>query len=961
MAYNVEMFPSSATANLRAPAWTEQTLLQALKSNINGASVVTSTVRAARALRLHYDQWQRACGNAGWLAPQILAWEPWLQTFWNVSILSGMETRMLLTELQELELWRKVLAQDEAARRTLSIDALAELAQRAWKQMNQYRISPARLRGDISIDTNAFYRWAAEFEKLCRESSFLSPSLIETAIAQSIPSQEAFFLKQLFLLGFDRVTPAQRLLLDALAAHGCSAQFVEVQPAGDVEQDRTIVCADTQENEIASAAHWVRCLLLENPSQRIGVIAPSIEEMRGTIDRTFRRVLAPSSIDIRAQNISLPYEFSLGTAMVRLQPIRTALALLRWLRGAIPAEEISWLVVHGDFNETPDKRTASESARARLDRRFRDREFQLGGPVSLPQFRQWLSRSGNQEGSAAFCRTIERFSVAAQRHGMEKPRSFADWTEIIEDLLITAEWHLPAASISADYQLLQRWNALLADLSSLTSVIGPVGFAAVIEKIEHLAAHTLFTLETRNAPVQILGVSESAGLSFDAVWWMNAQAGVWPPRGKAQPFLPWNVQREAHMPYADPAEDSAFALRTTKRILNSGKTVIVSFALQENDPANAGAHIPDREILLSPLVRESLPNTLIIAADEFLPQHEWNDTAFASNLETIHEEPAVPFQGTQVRGGVRFLELHAACPFRAFAELRLGTRPLAEPDTGLSAGAQGTIVHRVLERFWNQIESQKNLLASSTDRLRENLHEHIRDALADFFRHANEPWQQSLLQIEAERLEQRLMAWLEQERQRPDFTVLKTEDALDHPQLGGIEFQCRIDRIDRVEQGIVLLDYKTGSVDRGSCEGDRPDQPQLPAYVVLRSSTKSEVAIVGVAFAGLHPRKVGFTVVGSRPSIFSASPEGAGVDAEIATEERAKSKWNPAALTAEEMHAQQEAWSVTLTRLAEEFRAGTVIVDPKNHGETCKYCAQSLLCRIRETTEVLASTERLEP
>lgn len=952
MAYNVEMFPSSSRTNIQVSTRTEQELLQALHANADGAMVVTSTVRAARALQHHYDQWQHSSGNAGWKTPKILAWEPWLGTLWNAAILTGAETRVLLTEVQELELWQKVLAADDAAMRTFSTSTLAELAQHAWNQMHQYGISPALLRGDSSLDTKAFYRWAAEFEKTCRKSSLLSPSLLEAAIAQWISSSKTSLPEQLFLLGFDRVTPSQTLLINALTARGCSMQFVELQPTELVSSSRAIVYARTLEEEIASAAHWARNTLLENPTQRIGIIVPALEELRGQIDATFRRILAPSSMDIRAQHVLLPYEFSLGSPMHRLQPIRTALTLLRWLFEAIPPEDISWLLVHGGFSGEPHEQ---RDARARLDSRFRERDFQLGGPTLLAAFRQWLSQSGSREQFAALLRTIERFSLSAQRHGMEKSRFFGEWREIIEDLLATIEWHLLTTATSVDYQLLRRWNTLLNNLSSLNSVAGPVKFSVVLAKLEHLAAHTLFTLETRNAPVQILGISESAGLVFDSIWWVNARASVWPPRGKAQPFLPWNLQREAHMPYADPVEDSAFALRTTKRILDSGRNVVISFALQESDAANISTHVPDREILLSPPVREALPNTTMVSAGKFLPaqpkpQRNQSDVALENSLEEISEEPAVPFPGTQVRGGVRFLELHAACPFRAFAELRLGTRPLAGTEAGLSPGDQGNIIHQVLEQFWKEIQSRKNLLDHTTDQHRDILRQHIRHALAEFFQHANEPWQQTLLNIEAERLEQRLLAWLEQEKQRPEFTVIGTEQALENPHLGGLQFQCRVDRIDQVEQGIVLLDYKTGKVDRNACEGNRPDQPQLPAYAVLRhQDPTTENSLAGVAFAGLYPKKIGFTIVDSLPSVFSVSPKPL-KEAGAESFSKSKHKLNPAALTPEEMQSQLEAWSASLTRLAEEFQAGAAIVDPKKPGETCKYCAQALLCRIREAT-----------
>jgi len=935
--YNVGMFPSSAEVDEPAIAWTEPTLLDALRSDLSGTMVVTRTVRAARSLRQRYGQRQRGSGRMGWMSPRILAWEPWLATLWDAVILACEESRMLVTDAQELELWRSLLVDDSDARQTLSSESVAEAAHAAWKQMHLYEIPPVRLRGEQSLDGRAFYRWATEMETLCRQSSFLPSSRLEAALVQAISSAHIRLPKRIFLIGFDRVIPTQRRLIEALAACGYSIEWVEMQPEGFVKSDAAIVYAGTVAEEIRAAAQWIRRSLFKNPSQRIGVVVPSLKEMRGEIDRTFRHVLVPSAMEIATGDVPLPYEFSLGTAMFQLPPIRTALTLLRWLRVAIPAEEVSWLLVHGDFGGAPE-----ESARARLDRRFREREFQLGGPVSLPSFQQWLAHTGRGEETASLRRAVERFSIAAHRAGLDAVHSYADWSEIVEDVLAAAEWRLPAAGSSGEVQLQRRWDTLLAEMASLTGVAGPVPFGAMTKRLEHLAAHTLFALETRNAPVQIVGVAESAGLAFDAVWWMNAQVGAWPVRGAAQPFLPWGLQREAHMPYADPASDFAFALRTTQRILRCGSTVVVSFAVEQSDPVNASAHVPDREILLSPLVRVALPDTPTIAVEEFLAGIKFNPDAPKQEFEAIHEEPAVPFLANQVSGGVSFLELHAACPFRAFAELRLGSRPLAEPETGVSPRTQGTIVHRVLERFWQDTKSQTKLLASTSDEHRECLRRHIDEALAEFLEHADEPWQRLLLQVEAERLEQRLLEWLEQEKQRADFTVLEIENALEHPRLGEIEFRCRVDRIDRVAEGIVLLDYKTGPVDRNACDGERPDQPQLPAYAVLRGG-QADGALAGVAFAGLEPRNVGFTVIGSLPGIFSAPPESA-----KATPPGKKTKSNAAALTPEEMLLQQRAWSEVLTRLAEEFRAGIAVVDPKKQEKTCLYCAQKPLCRIRE-------------
>ncbi|HTU50910.1 MAG TPA: PD-(D/E)XK nuclease family protein [Acidobacteriaceae bacterium] len=926
--------------------FTEEELLQELQRNIDGAAVITSTVRAARALRQKYSRQQQGAGRQGWRSPQILAWEPWLKTLWDAAILRGAETRILLNDAQEGELWLQALAQDETGTQTISVAGLAQQAQQAWQAMHQYRIELRDFRNDDHIDAKAFSRWVVELEKLCRQSSFLPFSQVEGALADLVRDRKVPLPETIFLLGFDRTTPAQELLIDALREAKCQVKLTDPESSGDERASSPIITfARTLEEEIEAAAQWLRATLVENPNLRIGIVMPSLGEMRDRLDAAFRRVLAPSSMEIHAANARLPYEFSLGTPMDRMRAVRSALTLLAWLDEALPAEDVSWLVVHGGFG------SGSADVPAMLDKKFRERDFRLGGAVSFSAFQEWLTYSGTDGDHSSLRRSLDRVAVAEKRIYLKQPRSYADWREAIEELLSAAEWNLLTATDSAEYQLLRRWNALLKELSSLSAVTGSVPFPDAMRRLQSLAGTMLFTLETRHAPVQILGISEAAGLTFDRIWWMNAQAASWPPRGHAQPFLPWSVQRAAHMPYADPAADAAFAERVTRRVLTSAPAVIVSFALQESDPTTASAHAPSPEIAISPAVRSALPRVRLIAMEEFLsgqveaPISREGD-AESSALEVVDEEPAIPFQGTQVRSGVTFLKDQAACPFRAFAEIRLAAEPIEEAAIGLPAAAQGIILHEVLQCFWDEMKSQTQLLETTEAECRRALRRHIDHALRGFREHADELWQRALLNIEADRIENRLMEWLEVEKRRPDFTVVKTEDTLEQMHLGGVELRCRIDRIDQVEQGMVLLDYKTGKVDSKACDGERPDEPQLPAYAVLRQdSAADETPLAGIAFAGLHPRNIDFTVVGSVAGVFPVAP-GA----------RSNRREN---MSPEGLQQLQEEWRATLTRLAEDFVAGVAVVDPKRGRETCRYCAQGLLCRIREAESVGDSSDEI--
>ena len=406
----------------------EEIVLQELRRNIDGAAVMTSTVRAARALQQQYSRQQQAAGSQGWRSPQILAWEPWLKTLWNAAILCGAETRILLNEAQEIELWLQVLLQDDSGTQTISIAGLAQQAQQAWQAMQQYRIELREFRHDDNIDAKAFSRWAVELEKICRRSSLLPFSQVESELADLIRARKVPLPEAIFLVGFDRTTPAQDLLIDAIRGAGCRVELTEQDSSREESPSSSVITfSRTLEEEIESAAQWVRATLLENPNQRIGIVMPSLGEMRDRLDAVFRRVLAPSSMNIHAANARLPYEFSLGTPMDRMPAVRTALTLLAWLDKPLPAAELSWLVVHGGFASGPS------DARAMLDKKFRERDFKLGGNVSLANFQDWLTRGGVNEGRSSLRRTLERFHIAANRVDMKQHRSYADWRESMEE------------------------------------------------------------------------------------------------------------------------------------------------------------------------------------------------------------------------------------------------------------------------------------------------------------------------------------------------------------------------------------------------------------------------------------------------------------------------------------------------------------------------------------------------
>jgi probable DNA repair protein len=294
------------------------------------------------------------------------------------------------------------------------------------------------------------------------------------------------------------------------------------------------------------------------------------------------------------------------------------------------------------------------------------------------------------------------------------------------------------------------------------------------------------------------------------------------------------------------------------------------------------------------------------------------------SLEDIAARPLAP--GVAFAGGARLIQDQAACPFRAFAAHRLGATGLEEPHEGLDARERGRLLHAAAAQVWVALRSSRQLAALGEQTLAEEVRRSVELALARWRSRRASVFQERFLALERGRLEALVHEWLVLERQRAPFEVLAVEEARSL-QVGGVQLELRLDRIDRLEDGgELLLDYKTGPARVGRWFDPRPNEPQLPLYALSR-----EVAPAGLAFARVARGECAFAGLAERADIAPG----------IAT-------FAPAKDRADDWAGQLDAWRQTLAGLGEQFRSGVVTVDPKHYPNTCDTCQLRTLCRVEE-------------
>jgi ATP-dependent helicase/nuclease subunit B len=868
-----------------------------------GAIVVTGNQRTARTLGRGFDQRNRQLGLKNWAPAAVLAWDAWTAALWRELLLEGRAVQLLLNRTQEHQVWRTILDRDDDLASLRTLDSLAEMAADTWRLLSSYR-GRERLRTVAGgMDTRAFQRWARAFERLCETKSLIAVAQLEEALREAAGKGWIKLpVGGVVLVGFDALTPAQAGLVEALRSVGVEVEELTLRVAA---ARRMLAQASNEREEMEAAAQWVRLFLESKPEARIAVTVPGLETQRSEIDRVFREVLAPESEDIRVGNEALPYEFSVGVPLAETPMAATALDLLRWAVEPLPLERVSGLLLSPYFAREGVER----SARAAFDAFELRRARMLRPETSLEDLAAMVELSKRKGSLPLLASVLRRLRFSANRVRGMNARSNEEWTQEMRDLLEAAAWGAGSAETSLEFQMRRKWDGALDELATLDFGGVAVEFEQALTALERIARQTMFAPESREAPVQVMGPLEAAGGTFDAMWFLRAGELSWPVPTASSSLLPWALQRDLGMPGTDVARDTEHARRITERIANCADAVVFSYARESAD----GQQRPSP--LLAGLALEEVDSA------EFVGPPAERVVVAIEEIDDV--EPVRTLPDEVMRGGARILQLQAACGFRAYAEQRLWSTELEPVTPGMDARESGVVVHDALRRFWEEVRTQEELRQMTAEKREEVLRWCIDKALDRVEDSRATAWDEAYLQVQRGRLRRLLGWWLELELQRRvPFAVRQSEKEFKDVRVGPLRLSVRMDRIDEVDGGDVLIDYKTGAAGVSEWLTERPDAPQLPLYAIVSQAEKLQ----GVAFALVRAGE------GRGMKGYEAQP---GV---LPTRTKLKE--------AETLEGQVARWKQVLTALAEEFYRGDARVHPKNYPSTCARCGQRVLCRL---------------
>ena len=878
-----------------------------------GVTVLTPNQRLAQALAREFDAAQAAQGRSAWESADILPYAAFVGRCYEDALYSeiGSGLPILLTPAQAHALWEDIIRRSDAGGALLALPETAALAADAWNTAHAWRLLGSLRAGELNEDATTFRDWCATYSLRCERERHTDTALLPDLIAAQLSGAALRKPKLLALYGFDIMTPQQRALFDALRSAG--TEVVVSTPERREASVLRFACVDARE-EIGRAAAWARARLEADPEATIGIVVPDLAQQRKVLMRTFRAVMAPASILSGAREEPLPFNVSLGAALTTYPLVQAACLILELAGREIEFGRAS-LLLRSPFIAAGESEAAG---RARLDLELRRR---AEPSITLDRLLATIDTINAAGAGAHAPELAQRLRRLAEfrKSDLFAARAPSAWAKAITAALQLMGFPDKGRSLdSAEYQTLKKWHEVVAGFALLDRVHAKMGYGEAVVRLKRLAAETLFQPEAPQAPVQILGVLESAGIAFDHLWVMGLTDDAWPIHPRPNPFLPLDAQRQAQVPEASIEATLALDGAITRGWLGAAGEVVLSYARgrrrEEASAEPAAARSAARRAGAAGVSAPSRPDP---CRREHRSYRGRRRTAARGGGTAAHRgRSALRRHGGDHRPGrLPVPRVRAAPPRREI--------PRSAARRARCDGARHPRASRARERLG---PAQDQDPARCDRRRRTRSAARAGGGRRGDAREARPPGdaRRALRRSRegAPGAPRARPGWKwNAKRAAMTLSVAAVEDKRSIV-IGPLTLRGKLDRVDELEDGRrLVIDYKSTAAPASAWLGERPDEPQLPLYLVT-----TEPDAVAIAFAQVKAGDMKFAALAADETLLPVrkSLPDIGWDAQVGE------------------------WRRVLAQLATRFAAGEAAVEPKNPPTTCRNCDAQPLCRIHE-------------
>jgi probable DNA repair protein len=834
-------------------------LIETLQAEIDANELIlTPNLRLTNKILQACHQHQEQQGISIYQTPRIFSIDAWFNHCWQqIQTANWSKSRKVIanTDLQGL-LWEKILSSSNF----LQNSTISKHSQQAYKLIDQWNLNLEEITSQnkhYQINEE-FFQWCKTFESELAKRNWITQEqayrLIGEAFEQGLLPKE----NRIHLLNFDDVLPVHKQQL-VKASNELKIKKSNTQTPKNLKRFEF----DNSDSELTALCQWAKAVLERQPLSRIGIIVPDLGQTRKQVEKHFIDEFETHSYACDQERYTLPFNFSAGIPLGETPLIISTLNILKLNTSQWPIELmenillspfwgnhsreleircklIDQLKVLGSFTiSAKDLLFVSEKLKNNYDKKNENNPINQGHlDFQQVDFFENGELSVDTEDHSNFLHQLIKFLSNSENRVYKQNHSPSFWVERILEQLSLLQWPGERKPDSEEFQQTQLWYKVLERFANFDQGVGKISYGAAISYLLKLASTTPFQAEVEDSPIQILGILEGAGLSFTHCWVLGLDQQAWPPAPSPNPMLPQVLQREYKMPHSSHLRELDFANSLTKNYLHCADEIVFSSSITKEGQQES-------------LVSSSLINHIPLANSELVYSRNSLES-YLESLQTkkqfsfIHCGQAQPPESKKLPGGSGFIKAQSENPFNAFAKYRLSAKAPLLPMIGFSAIEKGNILHNSLNTIWKTLTHQKNLLEISEDKLTDLIKQSVQEQVYRIHKSKSHHLNYALCDIEIERQSDLIYLWMQEEKLRPPFTVIASEETRDIS-LANINFKIRIDRVDRLEDGsFLIIDYKTSASDIYSWVGERPKEPQLPFYALSYDNNVSGIAFIQI-------------------------------------------------------------------------------------------------------------------
>ena len=313
--------------------------------------------------------------------------------------------------------------------------------------------------------------------------------------------------------------------------------------------------------------------------------------------------------------------------------------------------------------------------------------------------------------------------------------------------------------------------------------------------------------------LQIMGLLETRMLDFDRVIVTHLNEGQMPARNRINSFLPFEVKKEFGIPTF--LEKEAIYAYHFYRLLQRSQDIYLLYNTTQEG------------------LSEGIPSRFIYQLEHFcLPKHHFVKKQLRANLITFPKKEREVAKSPELLDRLQkiaaagfspsSLSLYLRDPLRFYEERVLGIQPILSSESMVSHKDQGTILHGVLESLFTPYQN-RDLSEKDYDQMLEKLPKILEAQFETIY--GNSISLQGKNHLVYQVLLAHCNSFLRYEKELvaegANIQILALEEPfiIDFP-LSEFDFPIRlkgtVDRIDKINEQVRIIDYKSGNVEVSS-------------------------------------------------------------------------------------------------------------------------------------------------